>query len=329
MAASLAEIRAKLKEAEARRSGEGTRSNYDKSIYPFWQLNNGANATVRFLPDGDETNSYFWVEKQMIRLPFSGIKGGDEHKTVWVAIPCVEMYNDKSICPIISEVRPWWNDKSLADLARKYWKKRSYILHGFVVNDGLKESDPPENPIRKFNCTPQVHKIIQAILLDDELEEFPTDYTFGLDFKIDKKTVGEWADYALSSWSRKTRQLSDVERQYLATYELPHLKDLLPPKPTAEDLVHFKEMFEVSVDGGLFDQALWPKWNAYANNRNVDDSSATTTTTISVPKPAEAVVRDPEPSAAPVSETESTETATVAPTSRVNDILAQIRNRNS
>ena len=56
--ASLAEIRAKLKEQEAgnnnRSSGGG-----DNSIYPFWNIKEGESATLRFLPDGNADNTFF------------------------------------------------------------------------------------------------------------------------------------------------------------------------------------------------------------------------------------------------------------------------------
>ena len=55
--ATLAEIRAKLKEQEARSTGS-TRSGGDNAIYPFWNLKESEQATVRFLPDGDKENTF-------------------------------------------------------------------------------------------------------------------------------------------------------------------------------------------------------------------------------------------------------------------------------
>ena len=54
--ATLAEIRAKLKEQESRTSGNSS-SGGDNAIYPFWNLKEGEQSTVRFLPDGDDTNT--------------------------------------------------------------------------------------------------------------------------------------------------------------------------------------------------------------------------------------------------------------------------------
>jgi hypothetical protein len=329
--ASLAEIRQRLKEAETRREGNGGSSNRDTTIYPFWNMNDGDEATVRFLPDADPNNAFFWAERQMINLPFAGIKGENESKPVNVQVPCVEMYNDGSVCPILAEVRPWWNDKSLEDMARKYWKKRNYILQGFVVQDGLKETDAPVNLIRKFTVTPQVYKLIQAILMDEELDELPTDYVLGLDFKIKKGTVGKWADYSQSTWSRKTRPLNVDELTAIDTHSLFNLKDSLPTKPTAEDLVLIKEMFEASVDGQLFDPVRWAKYRPYSPRNNDATPRAAAVQPVAQPQAIQQPVIMPEveqvytqPIPEPV--VEQVAAAPVTNT-KAQDILATIRNR--
>ena len=150
--ASLAEIRAKLKEQESR--GTGERTGGDNSIYPFWNLKEGSESAVRFLPDGNSDNTFFWVERAMIKLEFAGIKGETESKKTMVQVPCMEMYGET--CPVLSEVRAWFKDPALEDMGRKYWKKRSYIFQGFVTEDGLKEENKPENPIRRFIIGPQI-----------------------------------------------------------------------------------------------------------------------------------------------------------------------------
>jgi hypothetical protein len=89
--ASLAEIRAKLLEQETRSSGNRATGTGDNAIFPHWNIPEGSSATLRFLPDADENNTFFWKERQMVRLEFPGVKGGDEHKSVTVQVPCVEM----------------------------------------------------------------------------------------------------------------------------------------------------------------------------------------------------------------------------------------------
>ena len=146
--ATLAEIRAKLKEQESRTGGSDNRSGGDNAIYPFWNLKEGQTSTVRFLPDGDENNTFFWQERLMIKLPFAGIKGETDSRPVQVQVPCMEMYGET--CPVLSEVRGWFKDPKLEDMGRKYWKKRSYVFQGFVTDNQISEDQTPENPNQTF-----------------------------------------------------------------------------------------------------------------------------------------------------------------------------------
>jgi hypothetical protein len=57
---------------------------------------------------------------------------------------------EPNACPILAEVRTWFKDKSLEDQGRKYWKKRSYIMQGFVRENPIADDTTPDNPIRKF-----------------------------------------------------------------------------------------------------------------------------------------------------------------------------------
>ena len=151
--ASLAEIRARLQAADSNKGGQSTGGG-DKSIYPHWNMEEGQSATLRFLPDGNTKNTFFWAERAMIRLPFNGVKGEMDSKQVMVQVPCVEMWGDA--CPILAEVRTWFKDKSLEDMGRKYWKKRSYIFQGFVRENPIGDDKTPDNPIRKFIIGPQL-----------------------------------------------------------------------------------------------------------------------------------------------------------------------------
>ena len=226
--ASLAEIRAKLKEQENRSSGNSGPSG-PNPIYPFWNIKEGESATFRFLPDGDDSNTFFWKERLMIKLPFAGIKGETDSRPVQVQVPCMEMYGDN--CPILAEVRGWFKDPSLEDMGRKYWKKRSYVFQGFVTDNPLTDDQAPENPIRRFIIGPQIFQIIKAALMDPDMEELPTDYTAGVDFRLNKTSKGGYADYGTSNWARRDRPLNDAEMQAINTHGLFNLSDFLPKKP--------------------------------------------------------------------------------------------------
>ena len=342
MATSLAEIRAKLQAQETRGQGGGSQGG-DNAIYAHWNISEGTSARVRFLPDGNTKNDFFWAERLMINLSFAGIKGQPESKPVTVQVPCVEMYGEA--CPVLAEVRTWFKDPSLEEMGRKYWKKKSYLFQGFVRENPLTDDQPPANPIRRFIISPQIFNLVKAALMDPELENLPTDYQGGLEFTISKTSKGCYADYSTSKWSRKESALTAEEQAAIDSHGLYNLSEFLPKKPSDVELKVIKEMFEASVDGQAYDTE---RWGAYYRPRGVNAPAggtapaaqpAQTTTGYTAPTPAPQAVP-----AAPVTEAEDLpfepDTAVEAPTAptapvtapaagsqRAEDILAMIRNR--
>jgi len=287
---------------------------------------------MRFLPDGNADNTFFWVERAMIKLPFAGIKGESESKNITVQVPCVEMYGDT--CPILSEVRAWFKDPALEDMGRKYWKKRSYIFQGFVVEDGLgeKTEEQPENPIRRFIIGPQIFTSIRAALVDPELEDLPTDFVHGLDYRMKKGSKGGYADYSTSTWSRRERPLSDVEQAAIKTHGLFNLTDFLPKKPGEVELKVMKEMFEASVDGEPYDMERWGQYFKPAGmSQNTGDPQKPAAPR-SAPAPAASDDAPFDVDTTPVAKSTPAPSAPKAEApaggdSRAQDILAMIRNR--
>jgi hypothetical protein len=319
--ATLADIRARIAAQENKGSGS-TQKQSDNTIYPHWNADEGTTVTARFLPDGDNKNPFFWVEKQIIKLPFNGVKGNSEMKRVEVQVPCTEMYDSKWLCPILQEIRPWYKDESLKELANKYWKKRSYFFQGFVRQNPIGDDSTPSNPIRRFVISSQIKTIIQASLMDPEIEELPTDFMRGLDFNIRKIAgKGGYADYSTSSWSRKESALTQAEQTAIDGFGLFNLVDFLPKKPTDVELRIIKEMFDASVDGQPYDNERWGQYyRPYGleapSGSTADTTSATTGTS------------------APADEPETVESPVVVPktspsSEKAQDILAMIRARNT
>ncbi len=327
--ASLAEIRARLAAADNRQGNQS--SGGDGAIYPHWNMNEGDSAVLRFLPDLDNNNTFFWIERAMIKLPFNGVKGQMDSKSVQVQIPCIEMWGET--CPILTEVRTWFKDKSLEDMGRKYWKKRSYIMQGFVRENPISD-DKSEKAIRRFIIGPQIFQTIKSALMDPELEELPTDYERGLDFRVSKTQKGGYADYSTSKWARKETSLTAQEAEAIESQGLYNLGDFLPKRPSEEDLRVMKEMFEASVDGQSYDAERWGNYFRPAGMAKPEGAAT----------PAPAPQAAPAPAATPVAEAETVpfEVAPATPTAPVEapapaadsgnkaeDILAMIRSRQS
>ena len=327
--ATLAEIRAKLKDQETRSSGSN-RGPSDNAIYPFWNLKEGESSTVRFLPDGDSNNTFFWKERLMIKLPFAGIKGETDSRPVQVQVPCMEMYGES--CPILAEVRGWFKDPSLEDLGRKYWKKRSYIFQGFVTDNALQEDGTPENPIRRFIIGPQIFQLIKSALMDPDMEELPTDYTSGVDFRITKTSKGGYADYSTSSWARRERPITEEEKAAVDKNGLFNLSDFLPKQPSEVEVKVISEMFKASVDGEAYDTEKFGQYFRPAGvSAKTGDPVApstpkaeTPTTTASVETQAQPA---PEPVVEKLAEAPATATAESTTNNKAEDILKMIRSR--
>jgi len=327
MAMTLAEIRAKLQSQDNRSSGNKQQG--DNAIYAHWNIPENTTARVRFLPDADPKNSFFWVERLMIKLPFAGVKGQSDSKPVVVQVPCVEMYGDA--CPVLAEVRTWFKDPNLEEMGRKYWKKKSYLFQGFVRDNPIGDDKTPENPIRRFVISPQIFNLIKNALMDPEMENLPTDYAAGLDFSVKKTSKGGYADYSTSTWSRKESALTAVEAAAIEQYGLHNLGDFLPKRPTDVELKVIKEMFEASVDGQPYDPDRWANYykpyGVQAGAGSTGDEVAAPAVKVAAPAVAKAETPAWEDDAAEAASA-PVMTPTAKPSSqKAEDILAMIRSR--
>lgn len=345
MSKTLDEIRKKLQAMDTRKGGANGFS-ADKTTYAHWNIAEGTQSILRLLPDANEDNTFFWTERQLIKLPFPGIKGHDETKPVIVQVPCIEMWDGKNTCPILNEVRPMWKDKSLEDTARKYWVKKTYYAQGFVKQDGMGEQDAPANPIRKFIIGPQIFKIIQAALMDPDMENNPVDYISGTDFIVAKTSKGGYADYGTSKWARKESSLTPEQLAAIEEFGLVDLSTYLPKRPTAEQMAAMFEMFTASLDGELYDPAKWSKfYKPFGFDSAPDDEDGgegkRNTRPAYTPRPAATPTVAAKPVVIPVQESDVAEAEqsftpvkelvgeTSAPAGKSpQEILAMLRNRN-
>ncbi|EOR9073861.1 hypothetical protein FOI42_RS01975 [Escherichia coli] len=314
---TLAEIRAKLKaeqeKAEAQKNGTFTGERKADSFLAFWNVPYNEPLNLRFLPDADESNPFFWRERDMINLTFNGIVGVHTDK-VTVQVPCNEMWVPKS-CPVLKEVRQWFQsanetgNEELKAMAGRYWKKKTYLMQCFIAPDSVavKDDMPPENPIRRILANKDIFDKVKSILLNPGIKELPTHYEHGRDFGIVKtKNGGGYNSYDMSQFSMSERPLNEEELAAIEKFGLYNLNDFMPKQPTPEELQAIAEMFEASVDGKPYDPARW----AFAY-RPAGVAKPTTNTSVPVTEtPAAPVTPVAQPTApvAPVAQTPVVET---------------------
>jgi hypothetical protein len=328
---SLAEIRALLAAEQAKqdavKNGTFTGERQPDAFLAFWNIPENADLNLRFLPDGDHNNQYFWREREMINLEFNGVKGVHTDK-VRLQVPCNEMWVANS-CPILTEIRQWYKiakdtgNEDLSKQASKYWKKKSYLFQCLVAPNSVevKDDNAPENPIRRVLVNKDLFEKIKSILMNPDVEELPTDFEHGRDFRASQFKFSE-------------RPLNEDERTAVDTYGLFNLSEFMPKQPTPEELVAIKEMFEASVNGEAYDPARWAAFYRPAGVQKPATGSTTDTPT-SVPAatktaPVKAtetvveskpVVTESAPAATPAASTEAAPKEKLSPA----DLVAKLK----
>ena len=196
----------------------------------------------------------------------------------------------------------------------------------------MNEDSTPENPIRRFIIGPQIFNIIRAALLDPEMEELPTDYVRGVDFRITKTTKGGYADYSTSKWSRRERALDEAERSAIDKFGLHNLSDFRPKEPTEAEVKIIKELFEKSVDGEAYDLEKYGQYFRPAGVQASQVSVPTADRPVAVERtadPVNAEVKETAPAPQPEAPAEQPAPAATTTDSakRAEDILKLIRSR--
>lgn len=267
MALTLEELRAGFKKEESTNS----RPN---NFYPFWNIPEGSQAVIRFLPDANEDNSMgFMVEKLMHNLTVNG-----ETKS----IPCHRMYDDD--CPVCKVSAAYYKDKDEAN-GKKYWRKKQHLAQVLVVEDPLppdeQTGETHEGKVRFVSLGFQIFNIIKDAFESGELDEIPYAFEGGCNFIIKKAKQGKYDSYTLSKFARKSSDLSDDEIA-LAKEHMVDLATLLPPQP---DMVKTEAMLEASLTGATFeDQSNSGGTNSGTDFTKVAKKNVTESTTQKEPE---------------------------------------------
>lgn len=306
---SLAALRAALDDAPA---GDKPRESNFGNYYPFWEMEPGQKAVVRFLPDKDKKNPrQFLLEQVFHNLTVNGKK---------TKVPCMSQYGED--CPVCKISQDYYKveGKESAN-GKKYWRKKQYLTQAIIVEDPLppnKESgETHAGKVRYLPLGFQIYNIIKESLADEDLfpedAQSPHEFAGGRDFTIKVTKQGEYKSYATGTkFSNRERDLTDDELA-VAEEGMVELKSLLPKNP--------------GVD------VVQAKLNSDINGEEYTDGRQSR----AKPAPAAASTVEDEEDAAPVAA--SKPAARPAPTtsvsddeegsSDVDDMLAQIRARRS
>ena len=239
---SLADLRAKFKQkAEGKREFTG-----NSDVYPFWNIAEGATATVRILPDLNEDNeNYFFIDKLEHKLAING----QDRK-----IPCIKMYGEK--CPICEHSSKYYKAEGKDSVQGKYYYfKRTSLMKALIIKDPIDYSgggESAEGQVKTVQFTYQLMKVINAAIANEEeekaLEELPWGIEAGYNFLIQKSKQGQYDNYGTSAFSNRVSAIAD---KYLEAVEAGRidLSTLLPENPGLEKVQALLEAHLGNGDG--------------------------------------------------------------------------------
>lgn len=233
---SLDALKAQFKKSDNTNEGSG-QNNY----YPFWNMEYGEQAIVRFLPDQNEDNPMgFLVEKLMHTLEINGEKK---------SVPCLKMYGED--CPIC-KVSAAFYKKDDKENGKKYWRKKQYLAQALVIEDPLPaDKDTGETHQGKVRFVALGNKLYEAIkdaFESGDLDEIPYLYENGTNFVIKKRQQGEFADYTRSTFAKHSSDLDDATIEHVES-SLIDLKSLLPKNPGVEKV---EAMLKAAMTGAEY-----------------------------------------------------------------------------
>jgi len=205
---TLADLRQHIKQQQEKKESHENGGKTSKEGYPFWKMEVGQSAKVRFLRDKNDDNpNIFFVERFNHELSINGKKR---------KIQCLHQYGEK--CPICEISRSYYNAKDKVN-GKYYFRKKSAVVRILVLDDPL-----PPDPETKETFKGKVvktflgHQLMNKILaqITDKHEPIENEIyslTEGNDFIIEKSTDGEYAVYDLKS--RFLSKVTAIPEEYM------------------------------------------------------------------------------------------------------------------
>jgi len=215
------------------------------NYYPFYNMDMGDSAEVRFLPDrNDENPMGFLIEKKMHQLVINGEKK---------SIVCPKTWGIHEVCPICKLSSAYYK-KDDKDNGKIYYRKLQYICQALIVSDPLpKDKDTKENhegKTRYLALGNQLYDVIKDSFESGYLKVPPFLFEGGTNFTIKKteKMLPDKRKVAAYHMSRFVPLASDLDQETIAHVQssLIDLSTLLPKRPDVDKL---EAMLEASLKG--------------------------------------------------------------------------------
>jgi hypothetical protein len=190
-----------------------------KQFFPFWKAPVDSTTIFRFLRDGDESNPLdFLVENYTHELVVNG-----KRETV----ACLRMYDEE--CPICALSAHFYDKKSPdynEDLGKRFYRKRSYIAQGLVVESPVEHDH--EQLVKLVEFGPQIFKQIEAAFKRNDFDRYPYELKGGYNFRFEKTQTGQGQNsYTTSTFQGRP---SDIADDVIEKIKLNNLSEKRTPK---------------------------------------------------------------------------------------------------
>jgi hypothetical protein len=262
--------------------------------YLFWDMKEGAQAVIRFLPDKDESNpNGYFVARHRHNLEVEG-----ETKR----IPCLQMYNED--CPICKLSQHYYNVEKNKELGKKYWRDINHVSQIIVVEDPLPLPDDGQSRVGKIHAISMGFQLLNSVkegLASGDLDVVPFAYEGGTDFAIKKTLAGGRNNYSVGSrFLRRSRDLTEEEIAYVED-NIVNLRDLLPKKIEVDEV---QRLLDLERTGGVSAGFPGSAFNAPPSEPNPWENAAHQPTEAPIPTPSQPASA---PTPAPAAEASATD----------------------
>jgi len=240
--------------------GKSDKSDFNYGdIYPFWNMPDGGEAIIRFLPDLNEDNpEQFMLKKLQHKLYING-------KTE--TFTCPKTFDKKNECAACATSAEFYDAEDKTN-GKKFYRDQVHLARAVIVSDALPaddEGNTHEGKIMTINLSFQVYNAVLSSFND--LEDYPFDYDNGCNFIITKKIVKDgndsYANYSFSKFARKETKVSEYIKE--ADMKIVDLKTLIGDAPTVESI---ETMVDAALRGSDNDASAPKKVDSISNLKN-------------------------------------------------------------
>lgn len=314
----LEEKRKSEERAQQQQNGEGqTFRPKDPQQVNLSRINPNESVKIRFVPDGDASNDFFWRINCFHDLFFRGVKGDATKDNVWttVSVPaynislnrmgqlastenaqlnvpkdCVYSNLEDPIQAYLTQNKIFEkqdmqvllpNGKTTS-LYNALKRKSQMLVQGYIISapESL-QVFPDARPLKHFTLPFEfVGKIVRHLCSEETatLGDDPININDGVDFQFRKTMNGQFANYDSSEFSRIHTALPDAYKQDLATNGADFIGDRIQKTPSETNRKIIAEMLQAFLGGLPYDPA-WDCLNYPKRTWGGSSSNVATATT--------------------------------------------------